>query len=224
MITANKVYDFVTFVSNKEAGFAPISPAAFNSVAATALDRWVERAYEAYEMNNKASDDLDELKSTLAISVPTSGQVTFPSDYRHLDNVRSKMYYTRNGQPASKIVDVNIASRNEVASYLSSEIVQPTRLNPVVVETDGVFQFYPKNIGQVNIEYIRNPITPAYNVTINTTTGQVTYNPSTSVGFEVPPYALQAIATEILALLGVRIGDQLLAQYAMQTKNGEKLP
>lgn len=225
MIAINDVYTLANYIAKKQLGVGYLAPSEFNRFIMPAVDGYIQTVYGMYEVTQKVTDDLDEIKTYKDYTVPSDGLITVPTNYRHMDSIRSKDYGTE------RYRDVELVSMGEATMRESSELLQPSKLFPIAYQYEDKVQFLPKNIGFVKMRYIRNPLIPFWNYTVSSgrsiyaATGGVATNPNAGVtagnstNIELPSYALEAVTLRVCSLLGISINDQALAQYSEALKN-----
>jgi len=243
----NKVYEMVQELANKDEASGYISPSDINKYSETAqyeiISSWYNnpRAYQyqmreprrGYDATQSISDTLKMLKEQTIISPDANGKVTKPTDYMHFSSAMVNYNDIRDGFNVPMTTQVEVLRDNELADRLSSEIERPTDKYPVLVQYGDNWQFYPKDLGQVHLTYIRNPLTPWWNYTetggrpVFAETGGITTNPNSGVtsgnstDFELPEFMIYELTYKICEYLGISYRDGDLYQTSVNQKNSE---
>jgi hypothetical protein len=114
---------------------------------------------------------------------------------------------------------IKFVQQDYLSNYLNSRIT-PVATNPVyLIEREG-FRFYPNDITQARVSYIRQPNTIVFGYTLDGD-GLPVYNPATSVDPEWQELDLLEIISRALRMIGVNLQSGLISQYANEiTKTG----
>lgn len=115
---------------------------------------------------------------------------------------------------------VKFVQQDYLSNYLNSRIT-PVATNPIyLIEREG-FRFYPSNITQARISYIRQPNEIVFGYTLDSN-GLPVYNPATSVDPEWQELDLLEIISRALRMIGVNLQSGVITQYANEiTKTGQ---
>jgi len=114
----------------------------------------------------------------------------------------------------------NTVEAEEVSqSYLLkaniSPLTQPTTSFPLYIYEKGRIFIKPTTInGSVSASYIRKPISPKWDFTVDSTTQAYVYDYNQSVNFELDPIEQTALVMRILLYAGVIIKDPQVVQVA----------
>ena len=164
-----------------------------------------------YESSTINSSILDNFKVIDTYLVNQDGKLTKPMDLVYISSVRHTIYY-----PDSSTKDVRVypVSDGQLSARLNSVIVPPTLEYPIIAEYNDYYQFYPKNLGNISLTYLRLPIPAYWGYTL--VNDEPVYDPATSVNSEFPDECIPALALKVASLLGIQLKDQSLVQYAQQ--------
>tara|TARA_R100000008_G_scaffold26150_1_gene14217 strand:- start:969 stop:1718 length:750 start_codon:yes stop_codon:yes gene_type:complete len=241
MINVNDLYRFVQFIANKEqSGF--ITPEEFNLVADRAQMQFFMERYNnpaeyqpgrpvprvAYQQTQKVSDDLREFITRITLNVPATGLTPYPGNYVHFSSATNpyaettvtddancegcKTEGTTTSNVVAKMAAVRPIDDNELQKIFSSNIVYPDAAHPILVFYDNGMQFYPIDIGLIQLTYLRRPVAPIWGFTL--VNGRPVYAPANSVDLEWPEQVFNEIAIRMLAFIGINLREADLAQYS----------
>jgi len=236
MINVNELYQFVQFVANKSQSSGTITPSQFNLVLKRAYTQWVTERYNdptkmsvgsnipsryGYQLNQKITDDIKHLIVDPAIyQVDKDGKLEYPGDYLHISSCRYKYRKQLDCEDIiTKEVDVKAMKDSEIGHVLTSQIVPPTKRYPYLAFYKDYIQFFPKDLGQVVMTYLKKPDTPEW--TYTTVNGRPVFDTANSVDVDAPDEAMNEIAFRVLSFLGMNIREQMLVQYSEQIKAQE---
>jgi hypothetical protein len=241
MINVNELYQFVNFVANKSQASGNITPSQFNLVLKRAYTQWVTERYNdpnkfapgentparyGYQLNQKITDDIKHLiVDPKVYQVNSEGRLNYPDDYLHISSCRFKYKKQLScGDTVIKEVDVKAMKDSEIGHILTSQIVEPTRRYPYLAFYSDYIQFFPKDLGQVTMTYLKKPEEPIWSYTLvngRPVYDDTPYDPVTGTGsrdVDAPDEAMNEIAFRMLSFLGMNIREPQLVQYSEQLK------
>jgi hypothetical protein len=134
----------------------------------------------------------------IALTVNNQGHGLKPADLVDMQAIRT-------------IDDTKYVKRVEddrVASYLKS-VIDPVTSNPIYTEYDTYYQFYPINIGSVNIVYLRIPLDATWAYTL--VSGRPVYDSAASVN----PLWDDTLYPEIVS--------RMMREYGVSVASGEMM-
>lgn len=173
------------------------------------------------EFNKRVLEDLKQFTNPISINVSRSGQANYPSDYvRWVRFAYKTGKNTSSGSPETLYLPIEVVDEEKEYYKLSSVIVPPTKEYPIVVFKNTYMQFYPTNLGVVQMTYLRQPETANWGYTM--TSGRPVYNPATSIDLNWPDIAINDIVTRTCSYIGISIKDADIFNYT-QTKSQEGL-
>lgn len=203
VLSVDKVFRFVQFVSNKESrGW--IDPAEINIAAELAQIAVYSRLETGFLANKKIHSDmrpfLQESDETIA-----SGVCPFPTGFRQLIECRI----------ASDDLPVNELTQGELTAALNSLIAPPSATYPACVVRENGISIYPANTtGDVAVEFIAKLTTaPLWDYTL--VSSRPVYDVSGSTQFEFEDNMFLEIAMLIISNTGMNIKDETVTQYGM---------
>jgi hypothetical protein len=216
-MTIDEAKRFLELLANKSqsGGFTPQQ---FNLAADRAQMQLYERNYKIWQDSEEITEAMSVfMQDNMPFAVASSGELAYPSDYVHTIDVR-RYYVSTSGQGTfAPCVEVKASDIGEI---LFSQLRAPTLTYPKYVEYDNHWQFYPKNVGFVHIDYFRRPATPNWAYTI--TNGRPLYNPNASTQFEFPDFTHNEIVGIMSSYLGINIREGQLLEYAELFKEQNK--
>lgn len=234
MSLINKVYSAVSQLANKDQVSGVLTPAEFNRYAELAQRDYIEENYNpetgkmGYESDFKNTDDLSSLKTPLSITV-NSGRATIPDDYLHFSSAYGTFVFGNSG----RVTPIDLVREGEWAERLASEVNKPSKSFPIMKSMGTYFEVYPQSLSNINLTYLKVPLQPWWNYTLNGSTpvyasaGGVTTNPNSgaasgdSTDFTIGNGAYNSLVQKILQYIGVEIREQDLYVMATQEKNNE---
>jgi hypothetical protein len=231
MINVNELKIFIDFIANKEqSGTAYSIIQLNNAMQAANIDLYKLRyglpedyipgmplPRQAYEVTQKIKDDLRAFKEKISIPVDQFGIMQLPSNYVHKTAIE---YVKITNSPDCEIPEaltksVEIIDDDKWSERVSNTIKKPTLDFPICNFLKDSIRFEPKNLGQVELSYLRIPIKPIWGYTFQN--GVEVYNASTSVDLEWNEILFTDIAKLILNYLSINLKDgelqQAMAEY-----------
>ena len=152
----------------------------YNALLEMANLDYLDYRYSKWEESRDESDDLRFLKDVNANEIVTVGSWTLPTDagttFYRLSSV------TVNSDDG--YVGCDIVTDMEFAERLTDSLTQPTATFPVCTVNATTLNFYPVSITSANINYIRYPTTPLYD--LKEENGINVYDSTGSTEFEWP--------------------------------------
>ncbi|OYY99569.1 MAG: hypothetical protein B7Y37_13845 [Sphingobacteriia bacterium 28-36-52] len=221
-MNVNEVYQLILYIVNKnQNGY--LSPDEFNLTINQAQVSYMDylvgqfQQYQAgrpiptvqFGNNETTRQRVTPFIYNQLLAVDANGFSSYPSDYLLTDTMFTGLY----GK-------IKFVQQDYLANYLNSRIA-PVATNPIyLIEREG-FRFYPNDIAQARVSYIKSPRTIVYGYTLNGD-GLPVYNPSTSVDPEWQELDLLEIISRALRMISENLKDVSVANYANQiTKTGQ---
>ena len=166
-----------------------------------------------YSQNSDTRQRMTPFIIETTLTIDSNGLVDYPTDYLQTDAIRTSTFDR-----------VRFVQQDSLYSYLKSEI-DPIATNPIYLLNDAGYQFYPKNLGTVELTYVKNAPTMVWAYTLDSNNRPV-FAP-TQTGSGVTPttgtveplwYDIDKleIVARILKLVGVNLQDGQVEQYANQ--------
>lgn len=211
-VNINTFKTFTEFVSNKVQSGNTISPSQFNDVADRSQMQLFERDYETFIQTKNISDFLKTFLKNKTTTVPTTGELSNPSDLQHIASLRS--YYVK--ESGGVEVPVEEARNESWGAISASELLIPNKRFPKYSKFGSVIRFAPKNIGIIMLDYFKRPTAPVWGYTV--ANNRPVYSAAASTDFEWDEFAMNNVAAIYLSLIGVNLKDSELAMFAQQYK------
>jgi hypothetical protein len=224
MVSIDTVYQRVLAIANKEQrGY--ITPQEFNLFANQAQMEIFEQYF--YDMNQfgkvpgnstEYSDMLDLLKEKISIFKKeedlnvVGGVIDYPSNAYRIGELFHN--FAAFGQRKIQQVD-----KKELNLMKRSSLLKPSRFNPVYTDADKKFTFHGLIDFDLNISYIKKPITADWGY--NVIGEHAINNPSTSVDFELHESEETSLVMKILSLAGITLKDITLYQAGQNSENAK---
>mgnify|MGYP003649819456 FL=1 len=112
--------------------------------------------------------------------------------------------------------------RSELYHLLGSNLTKPTTRDPIYIYENKKITVYPSTITSgINIDYIRKPLPPIWNFTLNGNAYQ--YNEATSINFELHDADQTELILKILLYAGVVVKSMEIVQIADQQVQQENI-
>lgn len=208
----NEAFTFLNFISNKNQS-GTVTPSQFNQIAERAQIELVEKDYFQWQKTQEITDALSVFLKTNATSVPSTGQLVYPSDYLHTISMRHYFVFNTDG---GKEVTVEQVSNKEYGNRTESEINIPSSRHPIYTDYAAYMQFAPKSIGLVTMDYFRQPLTPIWNYTL--VNSRPVFNPTGSIDWELPNQVHNELIWRMCSYLGINLQAAELTQYSEMQK------
>jgi hypothetical protein len=121
----------------------------------------------------------------------------------------------------------------KLSRVLNSNISTPTEQFPVALAMTNTYQVFPSTIAGVSMRYYRQPrgrnqnstYTTAYpafvTFDVNQVDGLFIADPDQSINFDLPAHYTSELVYELCELIGIRLRDPLLVQYALGETKAE---
>ena len=217
-ISVDKVYKTVLSILNKESrGF--LTPDEFERIGSQVqLDILDQNFYDYNKAVVKAAagravEDYGNIPEKIQHKIDpfykandltlSNGKVTIPSD----------LYKTINISITNKTIQLEKVNKSKLSYLLSSPLAKPTSSFPVYYQTNTEIITNPTLTGSISIEYIKVPEDVNWNHTVGSS-GQLTYNSSSSVDFTLHDSDRVQLILGILKYAGLVIEDPAVIQSA----------
>lgn len=220
-MTVDQVYYIMKYaVSKNQQGY--LSPDDFYHVINTAQNQYLDYLLGEYQkqqvgrpipvvafgQNQKLRTSVAPLIYNIVLNPNSStGIAPFPSDFELVDAMWS----------VYGVYNIRFAQQDSLNSYYRSSI-DPISENPIYLIQHEGFHFYPENIGQTRMSYVRTPPSIVWGY-VNDSNGQPVYNPATSQQPIWSEMDMMEIIVRALQLVGVNLQMANVMQYANDIKN-----
>ena len=175
------------------------------------------------DLTQKMTDDTRHWKVNMSypdsqMMLDSFGRATIPTDYLRVDAIRYRVPSLNVCDTDNRPVPVDIVTEAQLGNRLFDEIKKPSMTNPICVFYQNTIIFYPSNLGSVDFVYFRKPTIARLDITINETTDEWEYNPTTSVDFDFPDDMYTDMVRQMLSYVGIHLRSQDIYQYAELSK------
>ena len=214
-------HDTVRFFVNKEQG-GWLSPEEIDTITHRAQMAWFVSCISIYGKNQKSTDPLNPFSTQLNFTTASDGVITLPkveATDPYLESLLSVSvsYYdgTRN-----RYKPVKMLSEDEITERLDSQILAPTSINPVGIESSASVQLYPEVSLTGYVYYLRRPVKPLFSYTQSGRS--ITYDKPGSIQLEWAESSINKILMKTINMFGVNLSDELVLQYS-ELKNSQDI-
>lgn len=221
----NQVYQVMSFIVAKNLQQGYLSPSDFYTVINQAQRSYLDYLlgeYQKYQPTRPIAvvefGQTERVRQSLApliygtVLSPDSvtGVAGFPSDYEEVDNMWGVYGW----------YNIRFIQQPRLQSFYRSTI-DPIAENPVYLIKHEGFQFFPENIGQTRLSYVRTPPSIVWGYILDSN-GIPVYDPTTSQDPVWSESDIFQIIVRALAMLGVSMQFSAVSQYAQEIKhNGQ---
>lgn len=225
-MTVDDIFKIVLYAVAKNNSQGYVSPDDFNSVLMPTAQRsyldYLRGEYQKYKagrpiavvefgQNQMVRQSLAPLiYGTVLTPDSVTGIASYPSDFELVDAMWGQYGF----------YNIRFIQQDRLDSYYHSQI-DPIATNPVYLIRHEGFQFYPENIGNTRLSYVRTPpnITWAYTLDSN---GLPVYDPINSQQPVWGETDILNIIVRALQLVGVNLQLGVVIQYSQDIKtNGQ---
>lgn len=126
-----------------------------------------------------------------------------------------------------------VYNTERASQILNSNLSAPTKSFPIAL-IDNYIEVFPTSLSQIKIHYYRtpgsykatdgtaSPLSPVFGYNLSTTDiNMFSYNPQNSKDFMLPPHYLSEIVNEMALLIGIRLSDKNLQNFASAAEKAE---
>ena len=214
--TVQDILSLVNFIQNKTQAGDTLSVTEFNTILPAVNLNYFTTVYKNYEVDENVMDTLSFLKVQSILTVnPATGQAAKPSSYLHISSIDySYATYDKKGVQYIKRVAIPRLSDNQISVRITNPITKGTKKQPFCQLLGNSFQFYPFDLGVVNLLYLRYPVTPFYGATYNSATDEFVYDPATSVQPEYPDIDILNFTWHVLQYIGVNLQMPIIENFS----------
>ena len=245
MASVNEVYSALKNLANKdERGF--ITPKVFNTFTTIAQNKIFNDLFnemskaKTLRMRNidaqshlsfskRLQEDLAYFSKESTIS-QASGVFEKPDDLSRIISIRTAGAYVF-GQSTSTPIDV-IYDESKAEYILQSDLSAPSETHPVAMVSEDI-EVFPTSVKRIKVRYYKYPegrsvstgarsaLSPRYNAT-NLGGVSETFDPTTSVDFELPDHYVPQLVIEIGKMIGINLRDQDVFAYTSGEEQKQK--
>lgn len=219
-MTSDAAYQIMLYAVAKNLQDGYLSPSDFNLNINTAQNQYLDYllgGYQKYQPTRPFSPvsfaENQRIRTSIApliygtfLPIDGTGLATYPSDFEQVDAMWS----------AYNLYKIRFTQQDQLWSKYRS-VIDPVDSNPIYLMNHEGFQFYPTNLSQARMSYVRTPppITWGYDLDGN---GIPVWNPATS---QDPIWAetdMMQIIVRALKLIGINLQFAMVQQYASEIK------
>jgi len=218
--TVDDVYQIVQYACGKNLQQGYISPADFNLVinqAQKSYASYMLGSFQQYQpgrpearvefgQNAVIRQRLTPIIYGYNLSVDGSGFSPYPGDFLQQDAMWSFYGYNR-------IREV----QQQYFYSIYNSVIDPVGSWPVYMLESNGFRFFPNNLGQAKLSYVRNPPDMIWGYTLNVN-GVPVYNPATSTQPVWGDATILDIIVRALRIIGVNLQYNDVSAYANEIK------
>lgn len=217
-INVNDLYQRVVYLVN-DAQQGRIAPLKVNQLINVAQNNYFDELVGQFNGTRQISHDLLPFQKTTPLSIPASGEVSFPSgfpaDYHIWTSLRIKfsialhnnkevnaakrcgaVFYTEQTTANKKYHvyenEIKFIPPDKISGRRQSAMLTPNKYAPIFTMYSNLVRFAPANIGQVTLDYLKTPQQANWAYTIQN--GIPVYNPTGSIDLEWDEVLLDNIA------------------------------
>lgn len=218
----NEVYRLMLYAitKNKQSGY--LSPEDFNIAINQGQRMYLDYLlgeYQKYQIrrpiavvefgqNERIRESLYSLIYSAILSPnSTTGIASYPDDFEYADNMWGQY----------GIYNIKFIQQDKLSSYVHSTI-DPISENPVYLIEHSGFHFFPENLGNVKLSYIRKPPSIVWGYTLDSN-GRPVYNPATSQQPIWGETDIIQVIVRALQWVGVSLQLGVVIQYSNEIKN-----
>lgn len=220
-MTIDEVYQLVLYSTAKNASQGYVSPDDFNLTINQAQQSYVAYLLGSFQqyMPGRSVARVEFGQNTIVrtrlapiiywydLSVDPDGFTYYPGDYLQTDAMFSIYGYNR----------IRAVQQDSLYSFYNS-VIDPIATNPIYILEDLGFRFFPENIGQVKLSYVRNPPQLYWAYTLDPN-GVPQYDAANSSPVVWDDASILEIIVRALAIIGVNLQLNVVEQYSMAIKN-----
>ena len=236
MASVNEVYSALKNLANKdERGF--ITPKVFNTFTTIAQNKIFNDLFnetvkaKTYRMRNidsggdksygkRLQEDLAYFSKEETVS-QASGVFAKPEDMSRIISMKTQGAYVF-GVSTSTPIDV-VYDESKIEYILQSDLSAPSETHPIAIVSNDI-EVFPTTVKKIKIRYYKYPegrnvstgartaLSPRYNAT-NLGGVSETFDPTTSVDFELPDHYVPHLVLEIGKMIGINLRDQDVFTY-----------
>ena len=215
------LYTNLNYVADQEKLGRNILIEELNNLLEIANVEMFDYYYDMFKDDRVVNDALQPFLVVLgrdkaALIVNSDGKSDKPVDY--LDWAGFRHMYNKDGSfKDGRYVLVDVLKEGELADRHSDYLKTPTKEDPVVVIRSSYFQFYPEDIGVVELSYLKEARVPVYEYYYNPATKINEYSSQASVQLEWNVKYHVKFLNTMLKRVGIRLSDERLKQYISET-------
>lgn len=220
-MNVNTAYQIVQYACAKNLQDGYISPDDFNLAMGTAQNQYLDYLlgeYQKYQPTRPFSPvafaDNQRVRTSMApliygtvLPIDGTGLATYPSDFEEVDAMWSVYNHYR----------IRFTQQDQLWSKYRS-VIDPVNTNPIYLIKQEGFQFYPTDLSQARMSYVRTPPPIHWGYTLDGN-GLPVYNSALSQDPIWSETDIFQVIIRALRLVGVNLQFASVMQYANDVKN-----
>ncbi len=220
-MNSNEVYELMKYICGKNSQQGYLSADDFHSSINAAQREYLDYLigeYQKYQVGRPIAvvetSNKEKVRNSLAPLIynrilspnTTTGIAPFPDDYEISDAMWTIYGY----------YNIRFISQPRLSSFYNS-VIDPIVTNPVYLLQHEGFQFFPPDVGQARLSYVRNPpsIVWGFNYDSN---GIPVWNPATSQNPVWGTTDMMNVIVRALRIIGVNLDSNSVSQFATEIK------
>jgi hypothetical protein len=190
-------------------------------------------ARQEFQNSQIISDDIANLVPTVMIPISPSGYFTRPTDYirysmseydlitvqystfSHCDSIPPPIL-----EPIVETVSIEPVTDAVWAFRQSNSIIMPEPEYPIIRFGQSGFQVAPPTVKNIRLTYVRKPAVPVFGFTVDVSTGDYIYDPTTSTEIEYNEIMHLDYAVIMLKYIGANLSNQQIIDFAESIQKG----
>lgn len=216
-VNINEFKTYVEYLMNKAQAGNTLTIPQFNQLCFQATMQKFEADFQTFLATEDVSEFLKTYFKNAVVSVPLTGEISYPSDFQHLSSMRK--YYVPPGE-SGRFIQIDEVKNVAWGFIQQSPLQTPTLRFPKYSEFATVIRFLPRNIGIIEMDYFRIPVQPVWGYTI--LSSRPVYSSVTSTDFEWDEYSTNEIAAIFLNLIGINLKDGEIVAWSKEYKETVK--
>jgi hypothetical protein len=248
MASVYEVFSTLRDLANKDAR-GMITPAQFNSFAATAQVKIFNELFREFQTNKRLSlrqatagrdknrvkqlqEDLSVFSKSAIVSTDATNLGTFakPDDLARIISLSTSGDWFLD-QTTSDNIQI-IYDEEKLEMILRSNLSVPTEETPVALISRDI-EVFPNSIRKIKLRYYKtpegvDPLTgnavasqPKFGYTTSAA-GQEVYDVNTSVDFELPDHYVPELVLEISKMMGINLREAEVFQYSQSEEQNKR--
>lgn len=218
-MTAKEIFEYTLIELNKREAPSLILQD-YNYFINRAIKQYVNKVYNAYELNQQSTDDLDAIRKLdhpVSLTFQTNYyKGTLPTDYLHILNCSVKFSVTSSlpCQPVGSTFTKRASklTSNQAKGVEENYYFKPSYKNPYFYRNNNLLEIRSGSVASAvpqtaYIDYLREPSI------VLLTQEQIDSVVDTSQTIEFPDYVAQEIVNELVALLMENASDPRLRTH-----------
>ncbi len=165
----------------------------------------------AFQITQKITEDLKIFQENANLILSAQGIVNYPTNLAY--TIPGLSYVT--SKKGKKIyVPIEIVDKDKEGYRLSSQIVSPTKSDPIAIFENTYIQVYPIGISNIRFPYLRYPKDAVWSYTL--VNNRPEFDPVNSVDLEWEDLVINDIVIQALMSIGISIKDPNVLQFAQE--------